>query len=168
MIGVALGLAVSGKTPFAATFACFLSRAYDFIRMAQYSRPPHLVVCGSHAGVSIGEDGPSQMGLEDIAMFRTLIESTVLYPCDAVSAEQLTATAAQTPGIVYIRTTRPKTAVIYDNDETFPVGGSKTLRISARDRVAIVAAGVTLHEALAAHNSLSQKGVAAGDRFLFG
>lgn len=161
MVGTALGLAVFGKIPFASTFACFLSRAYDFIRMAQYSRPPHLVLCGSHAGVSIGEDGPSQMGLEDIAMFRALITSTVLYPCDAVSTERLTVAAARVPGIVYIRTTRPKTAVIYDNDEEFPIGGSKTLRASPRDRIAIIAAGVTLHEALAAHESLSRKGVAA-------
>ena len=159
MVGVALGLAACGKIPFAATFACFLSRAYDFIRMAQYSRPPHLVLCGSHAGVSIGEDGPSQMGLEDIAMFRALIASTVLYPSDAVSTERLTAAAARVPGIVYIRTTRPKTAVIYDNDEEFPIGGSKTLRASPADRVAIIAAGVTLHEALAAHDSLRRKGV---------
>jgi transketolase len=101
------------------------------------------------------------MGLEDIAMFRALIDSTVLYPCDAVSTECLTATAAQTSGIVYIRTTRPKTAVIYDNEEAFPIGGSKTLRSSPRDRVAIVAAGVTLHEALSAHESLSQHGIAA-------
>ena len=126
--------------------------------MAQYSRPPHLVLCGSHAGVSIGEDGPSQMGLEDIAM-RALIASTVLYPSDAVSTERLTAAAARVPGIVYIRTTRPKTAVIYDNDEEFPIGGSKTLRASPADRVAIIAAGVTLHEALAAHDSLRRKGV---------
>lgn len=160
MVGTALGLAACGKIPFAATFACFLSRAYDFIRMAQYSRPPHLILCGSHAGVSIGEDGPSQMGLEDIAMFRALITSTVLHPCDAVSAERLTAAAARAPGIVYIRTTRPKTAVIYDNDEEFPIGGSKTLRASPGDRAAIIAAGVTLHEALAAHENLSRKGVA--------
>lgn len=160
MAGTALGLAAFGKVPFASTFACFLSRAYDFIRMAQYSRPPHLVFCGSHSGVSIGEDGPSQMGLEDIAMFRALIASTVLYPCDAVGTEHLTAAAAQTPGIVYIRTTRPKTPVIYSNDEQFPIGGSKTLRASRSDRATIIAAGITLHEALAAHESLSQKGIA--------
>lgn len=159
MIGVALGLAASGKVPYAATFACFLSRAYDFIRMAQYSRPPHLVVCGSHCGVSIGEDGPSQMGLEDLAMFRALIASTVLYPSDAVSAERLTSIAARQPGIVYIRTTRPKTAVIYPNDEQFHVGGSKVLRASAHDRMSVIAAGVTVHEALAAHESLSHRGI---------
>ncbi|MBO0732854.1 MAG: transketolase, partial [Methylocapsa sp.] len=161
MSGAALGLAVCGKIPFAATFACFLTRAYDFIRMAQYSRPPHLIYCGSHAGVSIGEDGPSQMGLEDIAMFRALIASTVLYPSDAVSAEQLTAAAARTRGIVYIRTTRAKTPVIYGNDEQFPAGGSKTLRSSPADRLTIIAAGITLHEALAAHDELKQKGMAA-------
>jgi len=159
MIGTALGLAVSGKVPYAATFACFLTRAYDFIRMAGYSRPPHLVLCGSHAGVSVGEDGPSQMGLEDIAMFRALIESTVLYPADAVSAERLTEAAAREDGIVYIRTTRPKTPVIYRNDEEFPVGGSKILRSSSHDRCTIVAAGITLHEALAAHDRLAANDV---------
>jgi Transketolase, pyrimidine binding domain len=113
MVGVSLGLATSGKIPYATTFACLLTRAYDFIRMAQYSRPRHLVLSGSHAGVSIGEDGPSQMGLEDLAMVRGLIDSTILYPADAVSAERLTTAAARIYGIVYIRTTRPKTPVIY-------------------------------------------------------
>jgi transketolase len=159
MIGTALGLAVSGKTPFAATFACFMTRAYDFIRMAEYNRPPHLILCGSHAGVSVGEDGPSQMGLEDIAMFRALIKSTVLYPADAVSAERLTEAATRQHGIVYIRTTRPKTPVIYRNDEEFPIGGSKVLRSSPQDRFTIVAAGITLHEALAAHDHLAARGV---------
>jgi transketolase len=159
MIGTALGLAAAGKIPYAATFACFLTRAYDFIRMAQYSRPRHLVLCGSHAGVSIGEDGPSQMGLEDIAMFRALIDSIVLYPADAVSTERLAEAAAHAEGIVYIRTTRPKTAVLYANDENFPIGGSKTLRSSERDRLTIVAAGITLHEALAAHDSLDRRGI---------
>src|SRR5207248_3953631 len=144
MVGVCVGLAACGKTPVAATFACFLTRAYDFIRMAQYGAPAHLVLCGSHAGVSIGEDGPSQMGLEDLAMFRALIESTVLYPSDAVSAERLTEAAAHARGIVYIRTTRPKTTVIYSNDQEFPIGGSKVLRSSEHDRVTIVAAGITL------------------------
>jgi transketolase len=159
MIGTALGLAVSGKIPYAATFACFLTRAYDFIRMAGYSRPRHLVLCGSHAGVSVGEDGPSQMGLEDIAMFRALIDSTVLYPADAVSAERLTEAAAREDGIVYIRTTRPKTPVIYNNDEEFPIGASKVLRASERDRFTIVAAGITLHEALMAHDHLAVHGL---------
>jgi transketolase len=160
MVGAALGMATEGKIPFASTFACFLSRAYDFIRMAAYSRPPHLVLVGSHAGVSIGEDGPSQMALEDLAMMRAIIEATVHYPSDAVSAERLVEVAARTPGLVYIRTSRPKTAVLYSNDEAFPVGGSKTLRSSAKDAVTIVAAGVTLHEALAAHEALAKDGIA--------
>ena len=159
MAGTALGLAASGKIPCAATFACFLSRAYDFIRMAGHSRPDHMIFCGSHAGVSIGEDGPSQMGLEDMAMFRAVYGSTILYPSDAVSAERVTELAMQTEGIVYIRTTRPKTPVIYDNDETFSVGGSRVLRSSINDRFTIVAAGITLHEALAAYEMLQLDGI---------
>jgi transketolase len=159
MAGVALGLASSGKLAYTSTFACFLTRAHDFIRMAGHSRPEHLIFCGSHAGVSIGEDGPSQMGLEDLAMFRAILGSTVLYPCDAVSAERLTETAAKTKGIVYIRTTRPKTPVLYANDEAFPVGGSKLLRASDRDRLTIIAAGITVHEALAAWEALREKGI---------
>jgi transketolase len=160
MVGAALGMSTEGKVPFASTFACFLTRAYDFIRMAVYSRPSHLVLCGSHAGISIGEDGPSQMALEDLAMMRALIGTTVLYPSDAVSGERLVETAARTPGIVYIRTSRPKTKVLYDNAEAFPVGGSKTLRSSAKDRVTVVAAGVTVAEALKAHEALARDGVA--------
>ncbi len=158
MVGVALGLAAEAKIPFCSTFAAFLSRAYDFIRMAVYSRPAHLICAGSHAGVSIGEDGASQMGLEDLAMFRALVASTVLYPCDAVSAERLTVQAAATPGLVYIRTSRPKTPVIYDPKEQFPVGGSKTLRSSDRDRATVIAAGVTVHEALRAYEQLRAEG----------
>jgi transketolase len=161
MVGAALGMSTEGKVPFASTFACFNTRAYDFIRMAVYSRPSHLVLCGSHAGVSIGEDGPSQMALEDLAMMRALLGTTVLYPSDAVSGERLVETAARTPGIVYIRTSRPKTRVLYDNAEAFPVGGSKTLRSSAKDRVTIVAAGVTVPEALKAHEALAKDGIAA-------
>ena len=161
MVGAALGMSTEGAIPFASTFACFLTRAYDFIRMATYSRPSHLVLCGSHAGVSIGEDGPSQMALEDLAMMRALTGSTVLYPSEAVSAERLVETAARTPGIVYIRTTRPKTKVLYGNDEAFPVGGSKTLRSSPRDAVTIVAAGITVPEALKAHEALGREGIAA-------
>ncbi|MBI2898856.1 MAG: transketolase [Planctomycetes bacterium] len=157
MVGAALGLAKEGKIPFASTFACFLTRACDQLRMAVYSRPQHLVLCGSHVGVSIGEDGPSQMGLEDLAMFRALLGTTVLYPSDAVSAERLTCAAAKTPGIVYLRMSRPKTKVLYDLTETFPVGGSKTWG-DGRD-AAIVAAGVTLHEALAAQAELEKSGV---------
>ena len=159
MAGAALGLAACGKIPFVSTFSCFLTRAYDFVRMAGHSRPQHLVFCGSHAGISIGEDGPSQMGLEDLAMFRALAHSTVLYPCDAVSTERLTEQAARIEGIVYLRTTRGKTPVIYGNDEAFPVGGSKVLRSSASDACTVVAAGITVHEALAAHDTLKQQGV---------
>lgn len=160
MVGVALGLAACGKVPFVSTFACFLTRAHDFIRMAGHSQPRRLVFCGSHAGVSIGEDGPSQMGLEDLAMFRSLARSTVLYPCDAVSAERLTEAAARADGIVYLRTTRGKTPVVYASDEAFPVGGSKVLRASRDDLCTVVAAGVTVHEALAAHALLAQDGIA--------
>jgi transketolase len=160
MVGTALGLAACSKTPYVATFACFLTRAFDFIRMAAHSRPRHLVFCGSHAGVSIGEDGPSQMGLEDLAMFRAVLGSTVLYPSDGVSAARLTALAARTKGIVYLRTTRPKTPVLYAKDDSFTVGGSKTLRSSPHDALAVVAAGITVHEALAAHAALQARGVA--------
>src|SRR5262245_6678622 len=159
MVGAALGMSSEGKIPFASTFACFLTRAYDFIRMAAYSRPAHLVLCGSHAGVSIGEDGPSQMALEDLAMMRAVLGSTVLYPSDGVSGERVVETAARTPGLVYIRTTRPKTPVLYDNSEAFPVGGSKTLRSSAQDVVTVVGAGITVHEALAAADRLGAEGV---------
>lgn len=157
MIGTALGLAVSGKRACVATFAAFLTRAYDFIRMAGYSRPDHLLICGSHAGVAIGEDGPSQMGLEDMAMFRAIPGATILYPCDAVSAARLTEQALQTHGIVYLRTTRGKTPVIYNNDETFPVGGSKTLVCSVHDALTIVSCGITVHEALKAQQILKQE-----------
>jgi transketolase len=161
MVGAALGMSTEGKIPFVSTFAAFFTRTYDFIRMATYSRPSHLVLCGSHAGVSIGEDGPSQMALEDLAMMRGVLDVTVLYPSDAVSAERLVELAARTTGIVYIRTSRPKTPVLYRNDETFAVGGSKTLRSSAADQVTLVSAGITLHEALAAQATLAQQGVAA-------
>lgn len=161
MAGVAMGLAACGKRPVTASFAAFLTRAADFIRMASHSRLPHLVFCGSHVGVSIGEDGPSQMGLEDLALFRALGQSTVLYPADAVAAERLTEQAVLTPGIVYLRTGRPKSPILYPNDTEFPVGGSKTLRTSGDDAFTIVAAGITVFEALAAHEQLREKGIAA-------
>ena len=160
MVGTALGLAASGKSAVAATFACFLSRAFDFIRMAGHSRPKHLVLCGSHAGISIGPDGASQMGLEDIAMMRAVRGSTVFYPSDAVSAERLTAQALSTEGIVYLRTTRAATPVLYGSEEQFPAGGSKVLRSSAADRLTVVAAGITLHETLRAYATLQQEGIA--------
>ncbi|ADJ27339.1 transaldolase [Nitrosococcus watsonii C-113] len=159
MAGAALGLAAYGKIACATSFACFLTRAYDFIRMAGHSRPAHLIFCGSHAGVSIGEDGPSQMGLEDLAMFRAVSGSTILYPCDGVSAEHLTQQATKTQGIVYIRTTRGKTPVIYNNDEPFSIGGSKTLRTSKEDQFTIIAAGITVHEALVAYEQLKKGGI---------
>jgi transketolase len=160
MAGVALGLAVEGKIPFSSTFACFLSRAFDQIRMAGISRPKHLVFAGSHVGVSIGEDGASQMGLEDIAMFRTVFGSTVFYPSDGVSAERLTALAARTPGIVYIRTSRPKTKTLYAAGEKFQAGGSKVLRSSPKDVATVVGAGITVHEALKAADLLAKEGIA--------
>ena len=159
LVGVGVGLAAQGQVPFVATFACFLSRAYDQVRMAAISRS-NLNLCGSHCGVSIGEDGPSQMGLEDLAMFRAIPGATVLYPGDAVAAERLTETAARRSGICYVRTGRPKTPVLYPNDEQFPVPGFKVLRQSASDRAAIITAGVTLHEALKAYEQLAAKGIA--------
>ena len=159
MIGAAMGLAARGAIPFPSTFACFLTRAADFIRMAAISNVG-IKMAGSHAGVSIGEDGPSQMALEDLAMCRAEPNITVLYPCDGVSAERLVALAAYHPGAVYIRTSRPKTPVIYGNDEPFVVGGLKVLRQSASDRVTIVAAGVTVFEALKAHDELKAAGIA--------
>ena len=160
MVGVGVGLAARGYTPFVATFACFLSRAYDQVRMAAISRS-HLKLSGSHCGVSIGEDGPSQMGLEDLAMFRAIPGATVLYPSDGVSADRLTETLARLPGIGYLRTTRPKTSVLYSGQEKFPVPGFKVLRHSPHDRLTIIAAGITLHEALKAHAELAGQGIAA-------
>ena len=158
LVGAASGLASQGMIPFASTFACFLTRAYDFIRIAGISGL-NLKLCGSHAGVSIGEDGPSQMALEDLAMMRAIGGSTVLYPSDGVSAEKLVAEAARTKGLTYIRTSRPATAVLYGNEEAFPIGGSKVLRSSAGDKATIVAAGVTLHEALKAAGVLAGEGI---------
>jgi transketolase len=159
MIGTAMGLASRGAIPFPSTFACFLERASDFVRMAGISNL-NIKVAGSHAGISIGEDGPSQMALEDLAMFRGVPNCTVLYPSEAVSTERLMALAAATPGPAYIRTTRPKTPVIYGPDEKFVAGGSKTLRQSANDVVTVVAAGVTLFEALKAHDELAKTNIA--------
>jgi transketolase len=159
MVGSAMGLAARGAIPFPSSFACFLSRAADFIRMAAISQVG-VKLAGSHAGVSIGEDGPSQMALEDLAMFRAQPNFTVLYPCDGVSAERLVALAAYHPGPVYIRTSRPKTPVIYGADEVFTVGGLKVLRQSASDVVTIVAAGVTVFEALKAYDTLKAEGTA--------
>lgn len=158
MVGAALGLSKRGKVPFASTFAAFWTRAHDQIRMAAYSESNAKFV-GSHSGVSIGEDGPSQMGLEDLAMFAGLAESTVLYPADAVATEKLVEEAARHEGLVYIRTTRPATEVIYGVEEAFPIGGSKTLRSSADDVATVVSAGITLYEALAAADELAAEGL---------
>jgi transketolase len=160
MAAAAVGLQVRGWKPFASSFACFLTRAYDFIRMAAVSRA-NVRFCGSHAGVSIGEDGPSQMGLEDLASFRAVHSSTVLYPCDANQTAKLVAQMAELDGLPYIRTTRGATPVIYGPGEEFPVGGSKVVRSSDDDEVAIVSAGITLHEALKAADALADDGVRA-------
>ena len=157
MIGASMGLAARGAIPFPSTFACFLSRAADFIRMAAISNVG-IKMAGSHAGVSIGEDGPSQMALEDLAMCRTQPNITVLYPCDAVSTERLVGLAAYRPGPAYIRTSRPKTPVIYSTDEVFTVGGLKILRESANDVATVIGAGVTVFEALKAHDQLKASG----------
>ncbi|TKB64200.1 MAG: transketolase [Nitrospira sp.] len=159
MVGAAAGLAACGKIPFAATFACFLSRAYDFIRMAAISGS-NIKLVGTHVGVSIGEDGPSQMGLEDIAMMAVQPNVTVLYPSDGNSTYRLLEAAAQHKGMVYVRAGRPKTPVIYGQDEQFHIGGSKIIRESASDVLTIVAAGVTLFEALKAHDQLKAAGIA--------
>ncbi|HTS98502.1 MAG TPA: transketolase [Streptosporangiaceae bacterium] len=160
MVGAALGMQARGLVPFVATFAAFLTRAHDFIRMAAISRA-NLKLVGSHAGVAIGEDGPSQMGLEDLAMFRAVHGSVVLYPCDANQTAALVAEMAATHGIGYLRTTRGATPVIYEPGEKFPVGGSKVLRSSEIDRVTIIAAGVTVPEALGAADALAADGIPA-------
>jgi len=159
MIGAAAGLAACGKIPFAATFACFLTRAYDFIRMAAISQS-NIKLVGTHVGVSIGDDGPSQMGLEDIAMMAAQPEVTVLYPSDATSTYRLVELAANHRGMVYLRAGRPKTPVLYGPEEQFQIGGSKLVRQSASDTLTIVAAGVTLFEALKAHDQLKALGKA--------
>jgi transketolase len=160
MVAAAVGIQLLGWTPFASTFAAFTTRAYDFVRMAAISRAT-LKLCGSHAGVSIGEDGPSQMALEDLAAFRAVHGSTVLYPCDGNQTAALVRAMGDLDGISYLRTTRADTPVIYDAGEEFPVGGSKTLRSSDDDDVAIVAAGITLHEALKAADTLAEEGISA-------
>jgi transketolase len=159
MVAAAVGMQVVDLVPFASTFAAFFTRAYDFIRMAAISRAQIRLV-GSHAGVSIGEDGPSQMGLEDLAMMRAVHGSTVLYPSDGNQTAKLVAQMADRDGITYLRTTREKTAIIYDKGESFPIGGSKVVRGgSNKDRVTIVAAGITVHEALKAVDVLAHEDI---------
>ena len=159
MVAAAVGMSVRHRVPFASSFAAFLTRAYDFIRMAAISRA-NIRLSGSHAGVSIGEDGPSQMALEDLAMMRAVHGSTVLQPCDANQTAKLVAEMADRDGIVFLRTLRPKTPVIYDASEDFPIGGSKTLRSSDDDAVTVVASGITVHEAIKAAEELQESGVA--------
>src|SRR5258707_4433557 len=149
MVGVATGFSTRGKMPFASTFACFLSRAYDQIRMAGISTA-NVKLAGSHVGVSIGEDGPSQMGLEDLAMMRSVVGCVVLYPSDAVSAEKLVEQMAMHKGVAFLRTSRPKNPVIYGNDEQFPIGGAEIRKQAPGDKLTVVAAGVTFFEALKA------------------
>ena len=158
LVAAAVGIQVRGWVPFASTFAAFLSRAYDFVRMAAISQA-NIRLCGSHAGVSIGEDGPSQMALEDIASIRAVHGSTVLYPCDGNQTAKLVAAMADLDGISFMRTTRGNTAVIYGPDEEFPVGGSKVVREG--DDVTIIGAGITLHEALKAADALAAEDVSA-------
>ena len=160
MVATAVGMQVRGFVPFAATFAAFLARAYDFVRMAAISRA-NIRLCGSHAGVSIGEDGPSQMALEDLAMMRAVGGSTVLYPCDGNQTAKLVQLMADQQGIVYMRTTRAATPVVYGPDEEFHVGGSRVLRRSDQDQVAIVAAGITVPEAMIAADELAGAGIQA-------
>src|SRR5580765_3033194 len=158
MIGMATGFAARGKVPFASTFACFFSRATDQLRVAGVSHA-NVKVAGSHVGVSIGEDGPSQMGLEDMSIMRAIAGSHVLYPSDAVCAEKLMDQMGTHKGICFLRTSRPKTPVLYGNDEQFPIGGAKVVRESTGDKVTVVAAGVTLYEALKAADTLKNEGI---------
>jgi transketolase len=158
LVAAAVGLSVRGWVPFVSTFAAFLTRAYDFVRMAAVSRA-NLCLVGSHVGVSIGEDGPSQMGLEDLAAFRAVHGSTVLYPCDGNQTAQLVRLLADQKGISYLRTTRGSTPIIYGPDETFTVGGSKVIRSSDADQVVVVSAGITLPEAVEAAETLAGEGI---------
>jgi transketolase len=160
LVAAAVGMQVRGWKPFASSFAAFFTRAHDFIRMAAVSRAT-ISISGSHAGVSIGEDGPSQMALEDLAMMRAVGDSTVLYPCDANQTAKLVAAMAEREGISYLRTTRGATAVIYEAGEDFPVGGSRVVRATDEDDLTIAAAGITVHEALAAAQTLSGEGISA-------
>jgi transketolase len=159
MVAAAVGLQIRDYQPFGATFAAFFTRAFDFVRMAAISRA-NIKLAGSHAGVSIGEDGPSQMGLEDLAMMRAVYGSIVLYPSDGNAAAKLVKGMYDYKGISYMRTTREKTPIVYAPDEQFVVGGSKVLRQSASDKVTVVAVGITLHEALKAYERLQGEGIA--------
>jgi transketolase len=158
LLGAAVGFGVLGKRPFASTFAAFFTRAYDQIRMAAVSNAT-IHLSGSHAGCSIGEDGPSQMALEDIAMMRAVHGSTILYPCDPNQTAALVEQMVDLPGISYLRTTREKTNVIYPPGDIFPIGGAIVVKRGDKDRVAVVAAGITVHEAIKAYDQLKAEGV---------
>jgi transketolase len=158
MVGVALGLSKYQKDPFASTFSAFFTRAFDQIRISQYSEA-NITFVGSHAGVSIGQDGPSQMGLEDLSMFSSILKSSVLYPSDAVSTEKIVAACAKQNGIKYIRTTRMDTPVLYQASDDFYIGGSKMIRMSSSDQITVIGAGVTLHEALKAYELLKKENI---------
>ena len=160
LVATAIGFQVRGWKPFGATFAAFLSRAYDFVRMGAVSRA-NIALAGSHAGVSIGEDGPSQMALEDLASLRAVHGSTVLYPSDANQAAALVPQMAERPGIVYMRTTREKTPILYAPGESFPIGGARVVRRSDDDAVTLIGAGITLHESLKAADALAADGISA-------
>lgn len=158
MVGLGIGLSAKGYIPFIATFAAFLSRAHDQIRMSGYSFS-NIKFCGSHVGVSIGEDGPSQMGLEDMAIFKPIPGCVVLYPCDAFSTEGCLESIARHEGLSYLRTTRPATPLLYSREESFPIGGSKVLRQGANDRATVIAAGITVFEALKAQEELKKENI---------
>jgi transketolase len=158
MVGMAIGFSAMGFVPVISTFATFLTRAHDFIRMAQYSRS-NIKFVGSHVGVSIGQDGPSQMGLEDLPMFLSMPDSIVLYPSDAVSTEGLMREMMRFEGIAYLRTTRGETPVVYGGEEEFPLGGFKVLKRSDNDDALVISAGITLNEALTAYEILREKGI---------
>ena len=162
MVSAALGFSTRGKIPFVSTFAAFFSRAFDQVRMAQYAMDrANIKFVGSHVGVSIGPDGPSQMGLEDMALFRTLVDSVVLYPADDTATAALVRQMADHRGICFMRTTRQDLPRLYETGEEFSIGGSKTLRHSDDDRVTLVGAGITLHEALKAADTLAAEGIHA-------
>lgn len=158
MVGVSLGFSAMGKTAFSSTFAAFYSRALDQIRMAAISLS-NIKMIGTHAGISIGEDGPSQMALEDLAWSRAISGSHVFYPCDAVSTERLVEQMASKPGIFYLRASRPNTPVIYGSNETFEIGGAKILKQTGQDVITVVTAGITVFEALKARELLAEEGI---------
>jgi len=158
MIGISTGISSQGKIPFSSTFAAFFSRALDQIRIAGISRS-NIKMVGTHSGISIGEDGPSQMGLEDLASMRAISGSTVLCPADAVSTEKLVEKMIQTQGLCYLRTARPETEVIYSNDETFEIGGAKVLRQNEKDQLTLIGTGITVYEILQAAEELKGQGI---------